>query len=341
MSQIRTPLELVKNVLLIESEAINKVAQRLTDGQTQTLVELFHELALNRGQLVFCGVGKSGMIAKKLAATFCSLGLPSFSLHPVEALHGDLGRVRAEDAIVFISKSGTTEEILKLKPYLPQSQRQFIGLLGNIESPIAKFCGLVFDCSVDQEACLNNQAPTTSTTVAMAMGDAMAVLYEDVVGLSKENFAVHHPAGLLGKALRLRVKDLMVELADCPVLNPSSTLKDALIEMTAKPIGACAVVVNQKDFVGIIVEGDIRRILTKDSRGVNVPLAEMLNSNPVFVTPEDLAMTALEKMEKRERPLNIVPVIDGKEILGFLRLHDLIKEGFLTSAETSPRPRLK
>lgn len=331
MSQSRTPLDLVKNVLEIESKAIQKASTRLTDQQAQSLVELFKSLAKQRGQLVFCGVGKSGMIAKKLAATFCSLGLPSFSLHPVEALHGDLGRVRAEDAVVFISKSGTTEEILKLKPYLPQTNEQLIGLLGNIDSPIGKFCSLVFDCSVEQEACLNNQAPTTSTTVAMAMGDAMAVLYEDVVGLSKEKFAIHHPAGMLGKTLRLKVKDLMVPLHECPVLLPEQTLKDALIEMTAKPVGACAIVSSQKDFLGIIVEGDIRRILTKDPRGVDVPLGEMLNSHPVSVTSEDLAMTALERMEKRHRPLNIVPVIDDKSILGFLRLHDLIKEGFLST----------
>jgi len=331
MSQTRSPLELVKFVLEMESQAILKVSQLITDHQTQALVILFKELAQKHDQLVFCGVGKSGMIAKKLAATFCSLGQPSFSLHPVEALHGDLGRVRAEDAIVFISKSGTTEEILKLKPYLPQSNQQLIGLIGNSESPIARFCGLVFDCSVDQEACLNNQAPTTSTTVAMAMGDAMAVLYEEVVGLSKEKFAIHHPAGILGKTLRLKVRDLMVPLQECPVLLSTQTLKDALIEMTAKPIGGCAIVSESKDFVGIIVEGDIRRILTKDSRGVDIPLSEMLNSNPVSVLPDDLAMTALERMEKRSRPLNIVPVIEENKIFGFLRLHDLIKEGFSTT----------
>jgi arabinose-5-phosphate isomerase len=322
---------ILKTVLELEAESLVKAGARITDEHTQTLTSLFDKLLTHQGQLIFCGVGKSGLIAKKLAATFCSLGLPSFSLHPTEALHGDLGRVRQHDVFVFISKSGTTEEIMKLKTYLDLPRTQLMGLLGNIKSPIADFCHLVLDCSVEKEACLNNQAPTTSTTVAMAMGDAMAVLFEDLVGLSKERFASNHPGGLLGKSLRVKVQDLMVPLRECPVLAPTQVLKDALVEMTAKPIGGCVVVGSGDSFMGIIVEGDIRRTLTNHPRGVDAPLQEIMNKTPIEIGPQDLAIDALRLMESRTRPLNIIPVISEGKFLGFIRLHELVREGFSTT----------
>lgn len=329
-----THVKLLKNVLELEARSLNEAAKRITESHAQKLADVFRKLIAEDGQLVFCGVGKSGLIAKKLAATFSSLGRPSFSLHPTEALHGDLGRIRKTDVLVFISKSGTTEEILKLKTYLEHPSTQLIGLLGQVQSPIAQFCDLVFDCSVEKEACLNNQAPTTSTTVALGMGDAMAVLYEELVGLSKEGFAIHHPGGILGKTLRVRVKDLMVEAADCPTLFPHQLLREALVEMTARPVGACVVVNETGHFEGIIVEGDIRRTLTKDQRGVLAPLEDIMNRSPISIGPESLAIDALELMERRERPLNIIPVIESGKVHGILRLHELLREGFSTKDES-------
>ncbi len=331
MSDRKKQLKILQNVLELEAQSLLSAAKKITEQDALKATILFDSMILNDSQLIFCGVGKSGLIAKKLASTFCSLGVASFSLHPTEALHGDLGRVRPNDVIVFISKSGTTEEIIKLKTYLSQPKGQLVGLLGNIHSPIAEFCDLVLDCSVEKEACLNNQAPTTSTTVALAMGDALAVLYEAQVGLSKEKFAFNHPGGLLGKSLRVKVKDIMVPIKDCPVMTTTQKLKEALIEMTAKPVGACAVLSQSGKFHGILVEGDIRRTLTSFSTGLETELSAIANQKPISVLPEQLAFEALELMERREKPLNIIPVIEDERILGFLRLHDLMKEGFSVS----------
>lgn len=332
----KAPLEIMRDVLKLEAQALENSAAKINEEQASQLLSIFEELKSQDGHLIFCGVGKSGLIGKKLASTFCSVGLPSFALHPTEALHGDLGRLRTKDALVYISKSGTTEEIVKLSPFLDIPKERIIGLVGNANSPIAQYCGLVFDCSVEKEACLNNQAPTTSTTVALGLGDAMAVLFEDMIGLSKENFAINHPGGLLGKSLRIKVQDLMVEASQCPILHEEATLKEALIEMTDKPLGGCAVLSEKKEFLGVIVEGDIRRTLTSKATGVETKLKDIMNAKPISVQSDELASQALLKMEDRAKPLNILPVVDHKEFKGFLRLHDLLKEGFSLSKKSSP-----
>jgi arabinose-5-phosphate isomerase len=183
---------------------------------------------------------------------------------------------------------------------------------------------------VPKEACLNNQAPTTSTTAALAMGDAVAVLYEHLVDLSKEKFAINHPGGLLGKTLRIKVKDIMVSASDCPKSSTNCTLKEALIEMTSRPLGGLAIV-NGEKFMGVIVEGDIRRTLTQNPKGLDVLLKDVMNANPIHIGPKSLASDALELMENRDRPLNILPVLENENFVGFIRLHDLIKEGFSRS----------
>ncbi|MCY4524292.1 MAG: KpsF/GutQ family sugar-phosphate isomerase, partial [Halobacteriovoraceae bacterium] len=304
-------------------------ATRLRKESILKLVDIFRSLDERNGDLIFSGVGKSGIIAQKITSTFCSLGKTSYFLHPVEALHGDLGRIRPFDAVVFISKSGATEEILKLIPYLKINKSMMIGLLGNVSSLIAEKCALVFDCSVGQEACLNNQAPTSSSTLALAMGDAMAVIYEQITGLSKTGFASNHPAGLLGKALGLRVGDILCTRDKCPVLKEDSSLRDVILEMTKFPVGGCAVLDDKGGLRGIMVEGDIRRTFTSSKNGLDTRLGSLINRNPVVITPDRLAMDALELMERRSTPLNILPVVDEKNIfLGLVRLHDLLKEGF-------------
>lgn len=317
-------------VLKLEAKSLSDAAlkiEQMDEAKVQELVAVFNHLNNTQSSLVFCGVGKSGIIANKLAATFTSLGLPSYFLHPVEALHGDLGRVRKDDAIVLISKSGTTEEIIKLLPFLPTTKERTIGLLGNINSPIAQACSINLDCSVEKEACINNQAPTTSSTLALAMGDAMAVLYEAQIGLSKEGFAVNHPGGILGKSLRMKVKDLMVSAENCPILTSNQTLQDVILLMTKFPVGGCAVVDNGQ-FIGILVEGDIRRTFTKSNQGLNTLVSEIVNKNPISIGQNNLAFEALEKMESKTRSIQILPVIEDKKFLGFIKLHDLLKEGF-------------
>lgn len=318
------------DVLRLEAKALEKAAALLDESgkeQVDKLAALFNELRATESALVFCGVGKSGIIAQKCASTFTSLGLPSFYLHPTEALHGDLGRLRKSDAIVLLSKSGTTEEILKLLPFLMTPKSHRIGLIGAASSSIGEQCGIVFDCSVEKEACINNQAPTTSSTVALAMGDAMAVLLESLTGLSKEGFAVNHPGGILGKSLRMKVKDLMIKTSSCPVVSSDQTLQEVILLMTKYPVGGCAIVDDGK-FCGILVEGDIRRTFTKENLGLKTKVSEIMNSNPISIAPESLAYEALEKMESRSNPLQLLPVLDEKKFLGFIRLHELLKEGF-------------
>lgn len=322
--------DILKNVLLLEARALEQAAGKITESDALHATEIFKDLLATGSNIVFCGVGKSGVIAQKLASTFTSLGLPSFFLHPTEALHGDLGRVGKNDAIVFLSKSGTTEEIIKLLPYLTVDPKKMIALVGNIASPIAKKCGLVLDCSVEREACINNQAPTTSSTLALAMGDALAVLFEHVTGLTKEGFAENHPGGLLGKALRMKVRDLMWNTDECPLLKSSDTLKDVIIQMTKNPVGGCAVVDSGK-FVGIVVEGDIRRTLAKNGEGLETKVSEIVNKTPVAIGPDALAYDALKLMEERQHEINLLPVVDEGVFCGFLRLHDLMKEGFTIS----------
>lgn len=320
-------LDIAKTVLELEAKAINDASKKITSDQVQNLVQLLKQLNGSRGSLIFCGVGKSGYIGQKLSSTFCSLGLPSYFLHPVEALHGDLGRVSSSDCIVFISNSGTTEEIIKLLPFLVIKKEQRIGLLGNANSPIGTSCGLVFDCSVEKEACKNNQAPTTSSTLALAVGDAMAVIYEYLVGLSKEGFAFNHPGGLLGKSLRVRVGDILVEALKCPILSPSSSVREAVLEMTKFPIGGCAIVENGK-LSGILVDGDIRRFLTQKTPDLDLSVSSVMTKNPITITSEVLAIDALYTMENRQSQIGILPVLgENREFLGFIRLHDILREG--------------
>jgi arabinose-5-phosphate isomerase len=318
------------DVLRLEAKALTEAASLLEKSGSRAvekLAVLFQELLTTESALIFCGVGKSGIIAQKCASTFTSLGLPSFFLHPTEALHGDLGRVRKSDAIVFLSKSGTTEEILKLLPFLNTPKEKRIGLIGAATSPIGEECSIVFDCSVEKEACINNQAPTTSSTVALALGDAMAVLFESLTGLSREGFAVNHPGGILGKSLRMKVRDLMIKASSCPVLSPDQTLQEVILLMTKYPVSGCAIIEDSK-FLGILVEGDIRRTFTRENQGLKTQVSDIMNNNPITIHPDSLAFEALEMMESKTRSLQILPVIEDGKFLGFIRLHELLKEGF-------------
>lgn len=320
--------ELMKKVLELEANSILRVSNLLNESTCSKLVDLFKRLGPSNSQIVFCGVGKSGLIAQKLSSTFASLGLRSIFLHPVEALHGDLGRINSSDSIVFLSKSGNTEEILKLLPFINNDKENLVALVGNTKNEIAKFCGIVIDCSVEKEACINNLAPTTSSTVALAIGDAMAVLYESVVNLSKEGFARNHPGGILGKSLVMKVKDLMWTIEKCPKLKKENTLKDAILEMTKNPAGACAILNDLGELEGILVEGDIRRNLAKDDNAINLKLELIMTRTPISVQGNMLAYDALSVMETKERQIYVTPVLDGTKFIGFLRMHDLLKEGF-------------
>lgn len=325
-----TYIEMMKQVLKTEAHALELMSDRLTSEQADKLVSLYETLATSGGNLIVSGVGKSGIIAQKIAATFSSLGLPSFFLHPTEAMHGDLGRVTKSDALVLLSKSGTTEELLALLPYVSVPSERIVALVGNPKSPIALKSGIVFDCGVEKEACINDLAPTTSTTTALAMGDAMAVLYETVMGVTKAKFAVNHPAGLLGKSLLLTVNTILVPHAQCAKVNSTATLQDTILAMTQLPVGMCAVVDGDK-LLGILVEGDIRRAFAKSADALKAPITEIMNKTPISVDPSSLAFDALKLMETGTRLVTVVPVVDGGKFIGVLRLHDLLRAGFVSS----------
>lgn len=321
-------VEIMANVLSTEAHALNEAAKRLESVVTNELATLFQDLVQLEGSLVFCGVGKSGLVGKKLAATFTSLGLPSHFLHPTEALHGDLGTLRTKDALVLISYSGKSEEVVKLIPYLAVPKERRIALVGDTASPIAESCGLVFDCQVHKEACINNQAPTTSSTLAMATGDAMAVLYEHVSGISKEGFAQFHPGGKLGKSLRLKVKDLMVPREKCATLEEDDHFKKAIMKMSEFPLGAAVILSPSFELKGLVVEGDVRRLLSQDNYDLEIEAMKVANTNPITINEDELASVALKTMEERANPFSVLPVLGkNKEFIGLLRLHDLFKEG--------------
>jgi arabinose-5-phosphate isomerase len=322
--------KLFSQVLITEADALSAAAERLTGKEVAGLVEVFELLAHTGGSLIISGVGKSGHIGAKIAATFSSLGLPSFFLHPTEAMHGDLGRVTKSDAIVLISKSGTTEELLSMLPFVSIPKERIIALVGNVQSPIANKAGIVLDASVEKEACINDLAPTTSTTLALALGDAMAVLYENVLGVSREKFAVNHPAGLLGKSLSLTVDRLMIPASECPQVAESSTLQDAILAMTQLPVGMCAVL-DGEILKGILVEGDIRRAFAKSPDAIKNQVSELMNARPSLLTPRTLAFDALKMMEGMGKSINVAPVVSDGKFIGVLRLHDLFKAGFNSS----------
>ncbi len=314
----------MKEVLKLEADSINRVIGLLDEEMCNKLTGVFEYLHTHNGQMVLCGVGKSGLIGEKLSSTFSSLGLRSIFLHPTEALHGDLGRTSENDAIIFLSKSGTTSEIIKLLPFLRIKKENRIALVGDMTKAIANESGIAFDCSVEREACINDLAPTTSSTVALAMGDAIAVAYEKFVGLSREGFAINHPGGKLGKSLTMKVQDLMWAASDCPSLSKDKLLKDAVLAMTNKPLGALAILDGDK-LEGILVEGDIRRSIAADTNALEKPLSEIMTKNPKMIAPFELAIDALKVMENK---VYVLPVVDEDSFKGFIRMHDLLKEGF-------------
>jgi arabinose-5-phosphate isomerase len=244
-------------------------------------------------------------------------------------MHGDIGKCHVNDAIIFLSKSGVTEEIIKMFPYLPMPTENWIALVGNVQSEIAKKCAIQLDCSVEKEACLNNLAPTTSTTVAIAMGDAMAVLFESFVGLSKEHFARNHPGGLLGKSLSLKVESIMIPLENSATCSLDTTMKEVILLMTRYPTGICSVIDDGHKLQGIVVEGDIRRHLVGDQDFLSWPVSKVMNKSPKFLNTKSLALDAIKLMEEKNKMVYVLPVLDDDHRMkGVLRLHDLVREGF-------------
>ena len=334
-----------------EAAAISSAAQRLSGEQVEAALELLEGCRKRRAKLVVTGVGKSGIVARKIAATFCSIGLTAVFLNPVDALHGDLGIVAADDIALLLSNSGETEELLAILPHLRRRGSSLIALVGRLASSLAIGCDVVLDSSVDREVCPLNLAPTASTAVAMAIGDALAVVWMERAGISPEDFAINHPAGSLGRQLTLTVADLMVPASDLQGLPPEAPLAEVISRLTEGSngkgsLGAAWVhsAHNPTELAGLITDGDLRRTLqlhTPDSWAA-LRASDMATANPITVAPYTLAITALELMEQNQRkPVTVLPVIDRAtpescQLLGLLRLHDLVQAGFTSTAAERP-----
>ncbi|HEV2912439.1 MAG TPA: KpsF/GutQ family sugar-phosphate isomerase [Pyrinomonadaceae bacterium] len=317
----------VVELLHMESEAIAQTAKRLGRAEVERAIDL---LAGHKGKVVLLGLGKSGIIAQKIAATLTSTGTGAIYLHPSDALHGGLGIVAAEDVVIVLSNSGETDELVAMLPFLKRRGVPIIALVGSLDSTLARRADVVLDASVDQEACPLNLAPTTSTTVALAIGDALAMTLMQMRGLTEDDFAVNHPGGRLGKRLTLKVADLMHTGSDNPTISAEAPWLEVVSCISKGGLGAVNVVDTAGRLVGIITDGDLRRALQqiKHDNWTTLTSDAIMTRNPVVATPELLAYDALRLMEDRPSQISVLPVVDRERIcVGLVRLHDIVRSG--------------
>lgn len=278
------------------------------------------------GRVVVSGIGKSAIIAQKIVATFNSTGTPSLFMHAADAIHGDLGMVQQDDVVMVISKSGESPEIKVLVPLIKNFGNTLVSITGNKNSYLAKNANINLDTTVEQEACPNNLAPTTSTTAQLVMGDALAVCLMETKGFQSDDFAKFHPGGMLGKKLYLRVSDLSNDNEKPQVLSTQS-LKEVIVEMTKKRLGITAVVDEENNLLGIITDGDLRRMLENNVSIDAVKAGDIMTKNPKAIGPDELAIDALDMLRRNE--ISQLAVIQDKKYLGIIHLHDLIREGLI------------
>ncbi len=315
-------IEIAKKVLTDESEAIKSLISTI-DVEFEQIV---HAILVSKGKIVLTGIGKSAIIAQKISATLNSTGQKAVFMHATDAMHGDLGIIDGEDIIIFLSKSGNTPEIKVLMPLLKRLGNKIIALVSNIESYLAKNSDYVINAHVDSEACPLNLAPTTSTTVALALGDALAVCLLEGRDFSKKEFARFHPGGSLGKKLYLRVSDIYPSNA-LPKVFERDEIQSVILEMTTKRLGSTAVVNHNDELVGIITDGDLRRMLKNGAEFSTLKAKDIMGVSPKTIHPDEFAVNALLKMQD----MNITQLVvsEGKNVLGFVHLHDLLKEGLV------------
>jgi len=314
-------IKIAQETLEIESKAISKMKESINDDFVQTVQLIFN----SKGRLVITGIGKSAIIAQKMVATFNSTGTPSIFMHAADAIHGDLGNIQKDDVVISISKSGDTPEIAALIPLLKSFGNKFIAITGNINSALGKQANFVLNTYVEKEACPNNLAPTTSTTAQLAMGDALAVALLNLRGFDSNDFAKYHPGGALGKKLFLKVSDIYPN-NEKPAVSAESSLKEVILEISSKRLGVAAVVDNDK-LLGIVTDGDLRRMLQQDTNINELFAKDIMSAAPKSITSDALAVKALQVMQ--ENNITQLLVVDNKNYLGVIHLHDLIREGIL------------
>lgn len=315
-------IKIAQETFQIEAEALYKMAERLDQNFLDAIELIMH----TKGKLIITGVGKSGLVGAKMAATFASTGTSSFFLHPTEALHGDLGMIGKEDTLMAISSSGESEELTKILPHIKRFDIPLIGLTGNGNSSLAKYADVFLDISVEKEACPLNIAPTTSTTLTMALGDALAVALMNKRGFKKEDFASFHPGGSLGKKLFIKIKDLM-RTTSLPVINDKTALTEAISVMSEGKLGTVLIVDDTEKLIGLLSDGDLRRALMQKDFNLEHPAINYANQEPkCYHNTELLASEALEILE--DSRIQLLPITnEANKIIGVLHIHDLVNAG--------------
>ncbi len=312
---------IAKATLEIEAQSITALTNYVNHDFTKAVTEIFN----SKGRVIITGVGKSAIIAQKITATFNSTGTPAVFMHAADAVHGDLGIIQQSDIIICISKSGNTPEVKVLIPLLKSAGNKLIAMTGNVDSFLAKEADYIINCTVEKEACPNNLAPTSSTTAQLAMGDALAVCLLECRDFKSEDFAKFHPGGALGKRLYLKAGDLAAQNQK-PQVKKTDTVRNVLIEISSKRIGAAAVIENNT-IIGIITDGDIRRMMEKYENINELKAADIMSHEPKTIDADELAVNAINIMQQK----NISQIIVTKQnhFFGFIHLHDLLKEGII------------
>ncbi len=321
MSTIETILATAKRTLLSESQSIENLVNYLDDDFAKSVTEIYNI----KGRLVVTGIGKSALIAQKIVATLNSTGTPSMFLHAAEAVHGDLGMVQPEDIVICISKSGNSPEIKVLAPLLKRFGNTLIGMTADKNSFLGKESHYILHAYVESEACPNNLAPTNSTTAQLVLGDALAVCLMEMRNFKSEDFAVYHPGGALGKKLLLRVKD-MLDTTHKPMVTPDASIKKVIMEISEKRLGVTAVIENNQ-VIGIVTDGDIRRMLNTRDTFTDLTANDIMTKNPKNINSTVLVSEALDILENNS--ITQLVVIDNNEYKGILHLHDILKEGIV------------
>ena len=321
MNDTKSILSIAKRTLEIESKAIANLIS-LLDDQFAHAVQ--HILQCN-GRVIVSGVGKSAIVASKIVATLNSTGTPAIFMHAADAIHGDLGTIQENDVVICLSQSGNTPEIKALLPLIKVGKNKLIGITGNMESVLAKQADFVLNTYVEKEACPNNLAPTTSTSAQMSMGDALAICLLELKGFSSSDFAKYHPGGALGKKLYLRVADIVAKNQK-PQVDINAKVKDVIVEISEKMLGVTAVL-DQEKVVGIVTDGDVRRMLSKYDNISGLTAKDIMTSNPKTIDVDTLAVKALKLLQ--EKSISQLLAFDGDKYAGVVHIHNLINEGIL------------
>lgn len=315
-------IAIAKKTIDLEARSISELGD-LLDSNFEKAITAINNCG---GRLVISGIGKSAIIAQKIVATLNSTGTPSIFLHAADAIHGDIGMVQQSDIVMILSKSGESPEIKILVPLIKNFKNTLIALCGNLQSYLARHADIVLNTTVGEEACPNNLAPTSSTTAQLVMGDAIAICLMEMKGFSTEDFAKFHPGGTLGKKLYLRVGELIIN-NEKPVVKRDSSLKDVIIEITKMRLGATVIVDDQQEILGIITDGDLRRMLEKNISLRNLKAEDIMTLHPKTIESSELAVHALDVM--RRKNITQLIVIENGKYAGIIHLHDLVREGII------------